>query len=92
MEIQDITDQIPKVNQVYQDLKTARSLVNTGATEGAVVSVATSLTVAATSGAGITSGLAAAGNIVGGGMAVGPVVLAAGPTYAGVALNQWNVV
>lgn len=38
---------------------------------------------AATSGAGITSGLAAADGVVGGGMAAGPAVLAAGPAYAG---------
>lgn len=42
---------------------------------------ATGLSVAATSGAGIATGLSAAGGIVGGGMAMGPVVLAGGPSY-----------
>jgi hypothetical protein len=56
---------------------------------GAAVSAATGLTVAATSGAGITSGLAAAGGLVGGGMATGPVVLAAAPAYlASTGLNN----
>lgn len=65
------------------DLKTAKAVIDTGAAGGAAVSAATGLSVAATSGAGITSGLAAAGSIVGGGMAAGPAVLAAGPAYAG---------
>lgn len=52
---------------------------------GVAVNSATGLTVAATSGAGITSGLAGAGSIVGGGMAMGPAVIAAGPAYLGAA-------
>lgn len=66
-----------------KDLKTVKAVVETGAAAGAAVSAATGLSVAATSGAGITSGLAAAGGVVGGGMAAAPAVLAAGPAYAG---------
>lgn len=51
---------------------------------GAAVATATSLSVAATSGAGIASGLAAAGSIVGGGMAAGPMAIAAGPAFLAV--------
>lgn len=64
-------------------VKTVKAVAETGAAVGAAASAATGLTVAATSGAGITSGLAAAGSVVGGGMAVGPAVLAAGPAYLG---------
>lgn len=61
----------------------------TVAAGSAAVLSATGLTVAATSGAGIASGLAAAGGVVGGGMAVGPAVLAGGPAYlAAQGLNQ----
>src|SRR4028118_1991210 len=64
-------------------VKTVKAVAETGAAVGAAASAATGLTVAATSGAGITSGLAAAGGVVGGGMAAAPAVLAAGPAYAG---------
>jgi hypothetical protein len=65
------------------NVKVAKEVLKTGTAAGAAFSAATGLTVAATSGAGITSGLAAAGGVVGGGMAMGPAVLAAGPAYAG---------
>lgn len=65
------------------NIKVAKEVIKTGTAAGAAFSAATGLTVAATSGAGITSGLAAAGSVVGGGMAMGPAVLAAGPAYAG---------
>ena len=64
-------------------VKTAKAVVESGAALGAAASAATGLSVAATSGAGITSGLAAAGGVVGGGMALAPAVLAAGPAYLG---------
>jgi hypothetical protein len=64
-------------------VKTVKAVAESGAAVGAAVSAATGLSVAATSGAGITSGLAAAGGVVGGGMAAAPAVLAAGPAYAG---------
>ena len=66
-----------------RNIKVAKEVIKTGTAAGAAVSAATGLTVAATSGAGITSGLAAAGSVVGGGLAMGPAVLAAGPAYAG---------
>src|SRR5687767_13732077 len=59
----------------------AKKVGESAAAASAAVSAATGLTVAATSGAGITSGLAAAGSVVGGGMAMGPAVLAGGPAY-----------
>ncbi|WP_206741465.1 hypothetical protein [Hyphomonas chukchiensis] len=73
-------------------IEAAKGAIETGTTilaGGAAVVTATGLTVAATSGAGIASGLAAAGSIIGGGMAAGPAALAAGPTYlAAQALNK----
>jgi hypothetical protein len=88
-----LKDQDDNINDFLQDgiqaakgisnIKVAKEVIKSGTALGAGVSAATGLTVAATSGAGITSGLAAAGSVVGGGMAMGPAVLAAGPAYAG---------
>jgi len=88
-----LEDQDDNINDFLQDgiqaakgisnIKVAKEVIKSGTALGAGVSAATGLTVAATSGAGITSGLAAAGSVVGGGMAMGPAVLAAGPAYAG---------
>ena len=88
-----LEDQDDNINDFLQDgiqaatgisnIKVAKEVIKTGTAAGAAFSAATGLTVAATSGAGITSGLAAAGSVVGGGMAMGPAVLAAGPAYAG---------
>jgi hypothetical protein len=93
MSLEEQDDNINNINDFLQDgiqaaqgisnIKVAKEVIKTGTAAGAAVSAATGLTVAATSGAGITSGLAAAGSVVGGGMAMGPAVLAAGPAYAG---------
>ncbi|GEM_PF-759318 len=73
-------------------IKSANGVIKTGTSilaGGSAVAAASCLTVAATSGAGIATGLAAAGSVVGGGMAAGPVAIAAGPTYLGVqAVNR----
>ncbi len=74
-----------RIQSVDGVLKTGTSIL----AGGSAVAAATSLTVAATSGAGIATGLAAAGSVVGGGMAVGPMAIAAGPTYFAVkTINQ----
>ncbi|MDS3859591.1 hypothetical protein RIF25_02095 [Thermosynechococcaceae cyanobacterium BACA0444] len=81
--INDLLQNGAQVVKGIDDTKVTQEVVKTGMALGAAVSTATGLTVAATSGAGIASGLAAAGTVVVGGMAMGPAVLAAGPAYAG---------
>ncbi|WP_071190356.1 hypothetical protein [Trichormus sp. NMC-1] len=71
MSWEDVTDKV--VDKVIEkgveeglgvkDFKTVKAVAETGMAAGAAVSAATGLTVAATSGAGITSGLAAAGSV-----------------------------
>src|SRR5262245_51792931 len=81
-----------KMRRVGRLTRAARGAVKVGkgaAAAGAGVSAATGLSVAATSAAGITTGLAHAGAIVGGGMAAGPAVLAGAPAYLGAsAINR----
>lgn len=67
------------INEAIGAFQGMKEVAATGAAAGAAVASATSLTVAATSGAGITSALAAAGGL--GGMAAAPAVLAGGPAY-----------
>lgn len=83
---------IENAEQHKTRLKTVRGAIETGTTVvagSAAVASATTIGAAATSGAGITSALEGAGGVIGGGMALGPSALAAGPTYLGAkAINK----
>lgn len=84
--------EVKDVEKYKSKIKTARGAIETGTTVAAVglgAASATSLSVSATSGAGIAAGLASAGSVIGMGMVGAVPALAAGPTYFGAkGINQ----
>lgn len=81
-------DRLPSKEREAREVGRAMIAVGTAAgTTGAVGTIAAAGSVAGLSGAGITSGLAAIGSVVGGGMSAGVAVTVAAPAVATVAIS-----